>query len=144
MNKHPQLLDLLDGYYKCRECGKIAPIHTMSKHHNICDWSDKEDIDVYDAEVQKMYDLHELRDYYMQEKKRLNSEHIKRNQVHIMSQFPDLMVRRLEERIKEQKVVCWTLDRQLHTHPNQMEVEEIKTIRDLIPMKIVDDLSVVY
>jgi hypothetical protein len=141
---HPQLLDLLDGYYKCRECGKIAPFMTMSKHSNVCDWNEQQDINPYDVEVQKYLDLVDVRDYYLNNPKKLESEHIKNNKVHIMAQFPSMMVKRLSESIKEQMFVCRQIDSREHTHANQIERVEVKTIRDMVKMKRLEDLEVVY
>jgi hypothetical protein len=144
MNKHPQLLNLLDGYYKCRECGKIAPFMTMSKHSNVCDWNEQQDINPYDVEVQKYLDLVDVRDYYLNGSKELKSVHIKFNKVHIMSQFPHVMVKRLSESIKDQMFICRQIDNREHTHANQIERVEVKTIRDMIKMKRLEDLEVVY
>ena len=144
MTKHPQLLDLLDGYYKCLECGKIAPIHTMSKHSNVCEWNEQQDINPYDVEVQKYLDLVDVRDYYFNGSKELKSVHIKFNKVHIMSQFPDVMVKLLSESIKEQMFVCRQIDHREHTHPNQIERVEVKTIRDMVKLKRIECLSEIY
>jgi hypothetical protein len=54
------------------------------------------------------------------------------------------MVKRLSESIKEQMFVCRQIDSREHTHPNQIERLEVKTIRDMIKMKRLEDLEVVY
>lgn len=141
---HHQLLNLQNGYYRCVECGKTAPLLTMSKHSNICDWNEKEDITPYDIEIQKYIDLVDIRDYYLNTPKKLESEHIKNNKVHIMAQFPSMMVKRLNESIKEQMFVCRQIDHREHTHPNQIERVEIKTIKDMVKLKRLECLSEIY
>ena len=139
-----KIIELGDGYWMCRGCKKVAPIHTMSKHQSFCDVFQDEDLTPYDQELTKYFDLLLTIDYYHKPKRTDYSvrRHLK---AHVMSSFPHIMLERLSNKLKEQKFVTRQIDHREHTHPSSIEKTEIKVIRDMIPLKRIDlNLSELY
>ena len=135
--KYPQLIDLLDGYFMCAGCKKIAPIISLSKHVSFCDVEQDDDITVYDKEVQSYFDILLTIDYYHNPK--VTDYSVRRHlKAHVMSSFPHIMLERLSNKLKEQKFVTRQIDHREHTHPSSIEKTEIKVIRDMIPLKRID------
>lgn len=134
-------LNLQDGYYKCKVCNKISPLQSMVKHSKSCDNYDiDEDIKPFDKEVQKLLDLKDILHYYQNKKDVSDLAHRRRNNVNVMSTFPYIMIKRIEDQIKEQTKIVKILDTKLHSMPS-LEATEIRTIKDCVPLKRIENLE---
>lgn len=140
---HKQLINLLDGFYKCRQCNRISPYASSVRHIQACDWKEVEDISLFDIESQKYFDLLEIEDYYKGKTEDSTLLHRKKYNVNVNATFPSLMLSRLVNRISEQKFIIKRIDNELNS-TFFIESEEIRTIKDVIPLKRLECLEVVY
>jgi hypothetical protein len=140
---HNSIIDLLDGYFMCRACKKVAPKHTMSKHSTYCDIEVEQDLTTYDKELTRYFDLLLIIDYYHNPKP---TNHAIRKRIggSVTASFPDIMIRKLKEKVREQMFVCRQIDHNQHTHPSHIEKEEILTIKNCIKLKRLECLSEIY